>query len=58
MRILFINNDGGGFADHIEVAAETTLAALFAQRLPGRERPGEADRREQHRIVAGGIGGQ
>jgi sulfur carrier protein ThiS len=37
MRILFINNDGGGFADHIEVAAETTVATLFAQRLPGRK---------------------
>ena len=37
MRILFINNDGGGFADHIDVAAETTVAALFDQRLPGRQ---------------------
>src|SRR3954451_1574841 len=36
MRILFINNDGGGFADHIEVGEGTTVATLFAQRLPGR----------------------
>ena len=36
MRILFINNDGGGFADTIEVAEGTTVAALFGQRLPGR----------------------
>ena len=35
MRVLFINNDGGGFADHIEIAAGTTVAGLFAQRLPG-----------------------
>ena len=34
MRILFINNDGGGFADYIEVAEATTLATLFQQRLP------------------------
>lgn len=34
MQILFINNDGGGFADFIEVASETTVAALFAQRVP------------------------
>ena len=27
MKILFINNDGGGFADHIEVADGTTVAA-------------------------------
>ena len=33
MKILFINNDGGGFADHIEVEAETTVAALFEQRM-------------------------
>ncbi|MBL8795469.1 MAG: molybdopterin converting factor [Planctomycetia bacterium] len=34
MRILFINNHGGGFADHIEVADATTVAALFEERLP------------------------
>jgi hypothetical protein len=36
MKILFINNDGGGFADHIEVEPGTTADQLFAQRLPGR----------------------
>jgi hypothetical protein len=36
MRILFINNDGGGFADHIEVQSEITVSELFAQRLPDR----------------------
>lgn len=34
MRILFINNHGGGFADHIEVAEATTVAGLFEERLP------------------------
>ncbi|MCB9851203.1 MAG: MoaD/ThiS family protein [Phycisphaerales bacterium] len=33
MKILFINNDGGGFADHIEVSEGTTVQALFAQRI-------------------------
>jgi hypothetical protein len=33
MRILFINNQGGGFADYIEVAPEITVAELFAQQL-------------------------
>ena len=37
MKILFINNDGGGFADHIEVVEGTTVATLFAQRLPNRK---------------------
>jgi sulfur carrier protein ThiS len=35
MKCLFINNDGGGFADYIEVAEATTVAQLFAQRVPG-----------------------
>jgi hypothetical protein len=34
MKVLFINNSGGGFADFIEVGAGTTVAQLFGQRLP------------------------
>jgi hypothetical protein len=37
MRILLINNDGGGFADHIDIAEGTTVAALFTQKVPGRK---------------------
>lgn len=33
MKILFINNDGGGFADHIEIADGTTVTQLFEQRM-------------------------
>ena len=36
MRIMYINNDGGGFADHIDVADGTTVAQLFAQKQPDR----------------------
>ena len=36
MKILFINNDGAGFADTIEVADGTSVAQLFADRLPNR----------------------
>lgn len=36
MKVLYINNDGGGFADHIEVAPSTTVAQLLEQRLPDR----------------------
>lgn len=35
MRVLYINNDGGGFAGPIEVAAGTTVGQLFEQKLPG-----------------------
>ncbi len=34
MKVLFINNDGGGFADYIEVEAGTTVRALFKQEVP------------------------
>ncbi|NQV23022.1 MAG: molybdopterin converting factor [Rhodopirellula sp.] len=31
MRILVINNDGGGFADYVDVADDTTVDQLFAK---------------------------
>jgi hypothetical protein len=34
MKILYINNDGGGFADHIEITKGTTVAQLFQDRVP------------------------
>ena len=33
MQILVINNDGGGFADHIEVADGTTVRQLFERQV-------------------------
>lgn len=37
MRILYVNNDGGGFADYVEAAEGTTVAQFFGQRLGGRQ---------------------
>ena len=37
MKVLYINNDGGGFADHIDVSDGTTVAKLFGQKLPDRD---------------------
>ena len=34
MKILYINNDGGGFADYIEVEEGTTVRALFKREFP------------------------
>jgi len=34
MKVLLINNNGGGFADHIEVADGTTVSQLFDERMP------------------------
>ena len=35
MKILFINNDGGGFADWIEIAEGTTVRQFVADRSHG-----------------------
>jgi sulfur carrier protein ThiS len=34
MQLFFINNDGGGFADTIDVVDGTSIAQLFEQRVP------------------------
>jgi sulfur carrier protein ThiS len=34
MKLFFINNDGGGFADTIELPAGSSITQLFEQRLP------------------------
>ena len=36
MRIMFLNNDGGGFADYIEAPQGTTVEKLFYQQFPDR----------------------
>ena len=33
MKILYINNDGGGFADYIDVEEGITVQELFRQRV-------------------------
>lgn len=37
MKLFYINNDGGGFADHIDVQDNITVEQLFQQQLPGRK---------------------
>jgi sulfur carrier protein ThiS len=34
-RVLLINNDGGGFADHIDIEEGTTVNQLFASHMKG-----------------------
>ena len=40
MRILFIDNDGGGFADFIDVTQGVTVEQFFNEKMPGRK-PGD-----------------
>jgi len=35
MKILFVNNDGGGFADYIEIDADTIVEDLFLDQVGG-----------------------
>ena len=34
MKILWINNDGGGYAKHIDVKEGTTVSELFEEKIP------------------------
>ena len=37
MRILVINNDGGGFADYLDVPEDMTVEGLFSQQIGDRQ---------------------
>ncbi|CAN5580062.1 hypothetical protein BH11PLA2_BH11PLA2_48710 [soil metagenome] len=37
MKILFINADGSGFADHVEIAEGLSVQGLFTEKMPGRK---------------------
>ena len=41
MRIFFINNDGAGFADHIEVEEGTTAGQLFDREMGRHAKPAD-----------------
>ena len=34
MKVLYLNNDGGGFADYVEIEENTTVENFFSQKLP------------------------
>ena len=34
MKLLYVNNDGGGFADYVDAAEATTVGAFFSERVP------------------------
>ena len=37
MKVLFVNNDGGGFADYVEAAEGTTVEKFFNDQLSNRK---------------------
>jgi sulfur carrier protein ThiS len=40
MKVLFLNNNGAGFADYVEVAEGTTVEKFFSEHVPDGE-PGD-----------------
>ncbi len=37
MRLLYINNDGGGFADYVDVTEGITVEQFFKDKMQGRK---------------------
>lgn len=37
MRLLYINNDGGGFADYVDVTEGITVETFFKDKMQGRK---------------------
>ena len=37
MRLLYINNNGSGFADHVTAPEGTTVEQFFDDKMPGQE---------------------
>ena len=36
MKVLFINNDGAGFADYVEIKPNTSVSDFFSERCSGK----------------------
>lgn len=37
MRVLYINNDGSGFADYVDISPSMTVEQFFTEKMPGRK---------------------
>jgi sulfur carrier protein ThiS len=37
MKILYVNNEGGGFADYVDVNRGTKVEQFFNEKMPGRK---------------------
>lgn len=50
VKVLLVNNDGGGFADHVELDDGTTVGDLFSRHTGGRD-PSDYKIRVQRQTV-------
>ena len=37
MKLLYVNNDGGGFADYLDVTPGTSVETFFSEKMPNRK---------------------
>ena len=37
MKILYVNNDGGGYADYVDAEEGITINKFFVEHMPGRQ---------------------
>ena len=37
MKLLYVNNDGGGFADYVDVTPGTSVETFFSEKMPNRK---------------------
>jgi len=52
IKVLFINNDGGGFADYVEIEAGTTVNAFFRDKIGGDASPADYTIRVNRQPIA------
>ena len=50
MRILYVNNDGGGFADYIDIEEGKTVEQFFKEKMPTEQSTGYLIRVNRQRI--------
>ena len=36
MKVLYVNNEGGGYADYVEIESNVSIGEFVTQRMPGR----------------------
>ena len=54
-RCLYLNNDGSGFADYVEVPEGTTVEKFFAERVPHGKPPDYLIRVNRQSVAANQI---
>ena len=52
MKVFLINNDGGGFADYVDIEDGTTIDQFFASQMSGQRPDGYMIRVNRYQVQA------